>query len=705
MKRWIGVVFALLLGAAVSADAAYSPVFYPKFKAFQVGTTIPLSGGKVYTYLPGTTTPVTTYQDAAGATPNTNPIILDSNGECVIYYDGYLKLVMTDASDVLVWTAETASSSTGGASSGTATYDGIVGQEHVAWGNPGTLYVDGSTDNLVLGWENLPPDLKPIRSYATLPACGSAVSAGEMAFLVSDGKLYTCQIDNTWITPVSSDYVFGPGNFPADLKPVLLLDNLALHACDNSAVTYGTVAYQEIDQQLYKCDVGTGWTTIVTNDPALRPILTADNVSTIACDNVVVLYGSLAYQLSDEKVFKCDVAGWTPIVIADNVSVALENFPSDLRPIKIAAAAPTCPSADYPVGALYFNTSTNKLNRCESSGWVYATLVADLQGEISSSQIADNAVVAGKIAANAVTASSLAADSVVAGKIAAGAIASSDILADYVVVNSKLAANSVTASNLAANSVIAGKISAGAVNASNILANGIVVEDKLAANAVTANKIAAGAIQAAHIGAGAITTDKLSAVNIVASNGSYLTSVGWKLNSTGLTTRYPTATTTYFLADGQIHVYSWSGSAWVERANLGVSSSLAEDVVAWVIPPAGGTGFLSYGGETGFVAIGSVEYGAFLDGSKAPLVVNARSSMPPSHAAMPGSVVRTLKFNGRGGDLFMNVSDTGAETGYSVWRTVGVASADLGGYPLADGSAYTYGSGFYVRINGVWVAK
>jgi len=252
MKKFIVAVVAvvaLLLGAVSFTEAAYSPVFYPKFKAFQVGTTIPLSGGKVYTYLPGTTTPATTYQDSAGSVANTNPIILDANGECVIYYDGYLKLILTDSNDVQVWTAETASSSTGGSTgNATATYDGIVYQETVAWGNPGTVYVDGPTDNLVLDWSNLPSDLKAIKSVSVLPACGTAVSANEMVFLTTDGKLYTCQIDNTWLTPVSSDYVFGAGNFPADLKPVLLLNSLGDRACDNVATSYGTVAFQLSDE-------------------------------------------------------------------------------------------------------------------------------------------------------------------------------------------------------------------------------------------------------------------------------------------------------------------------------------------------------------------------------------------------------------------------------------------------------------------------
>lgn len=39
-----------------------------------------LSGGKIYTYAAGTTTPQATYTNASGATPHSNPIVLDSAG-------------------------------------------------------------------------------------------------------------------------------------------------------------------------------------------------------------------------------------------------------------------------------------------------------------------------------------------------------------------------------------------------------------------------------------------------------------------------------------------------------------------------------------------------------------------------------------------------------------------------------------------------
>ena len=40
----------------------------------------PLSGGKIYTYEAGTSTPLATYTSSTGSTAHTNPIILDSAG-------------------------------------------------------------------------------------------------------------------------------------------------------------------------------------------------------------------------------------------------------------------------------------------------------------------------------------------------------------------------------------------------------------------------------------------------------------------------------------------------------------------------------------------------------------------------------------------------------------------------------------------------
>ena len=73
-----------------------------------------LSGGKLYSYAAGTTTPQATFTNSSGSTNHTNPIILDSagrvpGGEIWLSASPY-KFVLNTATDVLI-----------------ATYDNITG--------------------------------------------------------------------------------------------------------------------------------------------------------------------------------------------------------------------------------------------------------------------------------------------------------------------------------------------------------------------------------------------------------------------------------------------------------------------------------------------------------------------------------------------------------------------------------------------------
>ncbi len=64
----------------------------------------PLSGGKLYTYAAGTSTPLATYSEYTGTTANANPVILDSRGEASIYWaNAAYKVVLKTSADVLVW--------------------------------------------------------------------------------------------------------------------------------------------------------------------------------------------------------------------------------------------------------------------------------------------------------------------------------------------------------------------------------------------------------------------------------------------------------------------------------------------------------------------------------------------------------------------------------------------------------------------------
>jgi parallel beta-helix repeat protein len=62
----------------------------------------PVSGGKLHTYAAGTTNNLTTWQDSAHTTPNTNPIVAGADGICAVHIymsDAAYKFVEKDASD------------------------------------------------------------------------------------------------------------------------------------------------------------------------------------------------------------------------------------------------------------------------------------------------------------------------------------------------------------------------------------------------------------------------------------------------------------------------------------------------------------------------------------------------------------------------------------------------------------------------------
>lgn len=69
----------------------------------------PLSGGKLYTYEAGTTTPLASYTSSAGTTAQTNPIILDAagrvpGGEIWIDSNKPYKFILKTSADVLIAT-------------------------------------------------------------------------------------------------------------------------------------------------------------------------------------------------------------------------------------------------------------------------------------------------------------------------------------------------------------------------------------------------------------------------------------------------------------------------------------------------------------------------------------------------------------------------------------------------------------------------
>jgi hypothetical protein len=122
-----------------------------------------LSGGKIYTYAAGTTTPQATYTSASGVTPHSNPIILDSAGRVpggeIWLTDGLVyKFVIETATGILL-----------------GTYDNITGvnsnfvnytvQEEVITATAGQTVFNLSTINYTPGTNSLSVYIDGVNQY------------------------------------------------------------------------------------------------------------------------------------------------------------------------------------------------------------------------------------------------------------------------------------------------------------------------------------------------------------------------------------------------------------------------------------------------------------------------------------------------------------------------------------------------------------
>jgi len=98
-------------------------LFLPMVKArFFDSNGDPLSGGLVYTYVAGTSTPLVTYSDQE-ITPNTNPVVLDSNGEAdiILASASTYKIILKNSVGTTQWTVDNVA----GTGSGTAAGGGF----------------------------------------------------------------------------------------------------------------------------------------------------------------------------------------------------------------------------------------------------------------------------------------------------------------------------------------------------------------------------------------------------------------------------------------------------------------------------------------------------------------------------------------------------------------------------------------------------
>jgi hypothetical protein len=294
------------------------------------------------------------------------------------------------------------------------------------------------------------------------------------------------------VEPVSSL----PASGAFDGQLVLLLPEITIYRWDEATSSWSTDIFTASSLEA-------GSITYASFASGIEPVGVVNTLPTVAGydgPSVVVL-------TTDGKLYRLFDGAWTPAIPTSDLTGTLnaDLFSDTLRPIERVSSLPT---TSLTQGRVVLLTTDNKLYRYTGTAWTAAVPATDVTGQITGTQITDNAITTTKIAANAVTANEINAGAVTAAKVAAGAISAD-----------KIAANAVTADKIGANAVVAGKIAAGAVSADQIAANaitsekifaGAVTTDKIAAGNVIADKIAAGAIITSKIAAGAVTADKIT---------------------------------------------------------------------------------------------------------------------------------------------------------------------------------------------------
>jgi hypothetical protein len=103
----ISVLAVVFLALSVCAQVAVVPLNLPHITPLGSDGII-MPGGKIYTYVAGTTTLLATYSDASGTTLNTNPVVLDASGSATIFLKTQqsYKLVAKNAAGVTQWTID-----------------------------------------------------------------------------------------------------------------------------------------------------------------------------------------------------------------------------------------------------------------------------------------------------------------------------------------------------------------------------------------------------------------------------------------------------------------------------------------------------------------------------------------------------------------------------------------------------------------------
>lgn len=210
-----------------------------------------LSGGKLYTYTAGTTTPQATYTDSGGGTPNTNPIVLNAAGrtaQAIWLTKGVAyKFVLKTSANVTI-----------------GTYDDVAGVNDFS--------VEG------IAWADITGTPTTLSGYGITDALSTATAAATYAPIASPTFTGTASIPDN--APSSTNYPVGYRDAPQNSKTtgytLIASDAGKSILMNGSSVTLTIPANASVPFA-----VGTVFVVINVNASALSIAITSDTLTLV----------------------------------------------------------------------------------------------------------------------------------------------------------------------------------------------------------------------------------------------------------------------------------------------------------------------------------------------------------------------------------------------------------------------------------------
>lgn len=263
------------------------------------GSGMPLAGGSVTFYVPGTTTFKDTYQDSGLSIVNPNPVILDANGEALVWGTGLYTQIVADSLGNQVWSATAAAGlSSQDVQSGAMLFGldtGTANNYIVNRSTPANALVDGMQCWFKALNANTEPSVLTVDGLATTPIDyeGGVTPAG----LITAGGYFGVQYqaaNNVWSlifmnSSGTSEWVAGPTptfisatqfSLPGDCTGSFQV-NRRVQITDNQVALYGTITASSYTSPTTTVTVALDSGTLDTN-------LTAASVSFLNAVNTSI---------------------------------------------------------------------------------------------------------------------------------------------------------------------------------------------------------------------------------------------------------------------------------------------------------------------------------------------------------------------------------------------------------------------------------